>query len=82
MRQAGATALFLMSLDAKNVARILKAAEQQGWEPEVAYLGASSYHRVMTTLAGSAAEGVQPFLPYSLSPVRTGRSSPRSGFRR
>jgi ABC-type branched-subunit amino acid transport system substrate-binding protein len=66
MRQAGAKGLFMMSVDAKNIARVLKAAQQQGWKPDVIFLGAAGYDRVMANLAGTAAEGVQLFLGYSL----------------
>jgi branched-chain amino acid transport system substrate-binding protein len=66
MRQAGAKGLFLMSVDAKNMARILKAAEQQGWKPDVVLLGAAGYDRVMSSVAGSAAEGVQLYLSFAL----------------
>jgi len=66
MRQSGAKALFLIAVDAKNIARILKAAQQQGWKPEVVFVGSAGYDRAMSTLAGSAAEGVQFFLPYAL----------------
>lgn len=66
MRQAGAKALFLMSVDAKNVARILKAGEQQGWRPDVVFLGPSSYDTAMLTLAGGAAEGALVFQAYAL----------------
>jgi ABC-type branched-subunit amino acid transport system substrate-binding protein len=66
MRQAGAKALFLMSVDAKNVARILKAGQQQGWRPDVVFLGPSSYDTAMLTLAGGAAEGALVFQGYAL----------------
>jgi ABC-type branched-subunit amino acid transport system substrate-binding protein len=66
MRQAGAKALFLLAVDAKNIARILKAVQQQSWKPDVIFVGSAGYDRAMSTLAGSAAEGVQFFLPYAL----------------
>ena len=66
MRQADAKALFLMSVDAKNVARILKAAQQQGWRPDVVFLGPSSYDPAMVTLAGTAADGALVFQGYAL----------------
>ena len=66
MRQSGAKGLFLIAVDGKNIARILKAAQQQGWKPDIAFVGSAGYDRAMSTLAGSAAEGVQLFLPYAL----------------
>ena len=61
MRQSGVKAVFLIALDAKNVARVLKAAAQQNWKPDVWILGASAYDKTLLTLAGPAAEGVLIF---------------------
>jgi ABC-type branched-subunit amino acid transport system substrate-binding protein len=61
MRQSGVKAVFLVALDAKNVARVLKAAAQQSWKPDVWILGASAYDRALLVLAGPAAEGITIF---------------------
>lgn len=66
MRQSGVKAVFLIALDAKNVARVLKAASQQNWKPDVWILGASAYDKTLLTLAGPAAEGVHIFSIASL----------------
>ena len=58
MRQAGVKAFFTTSADAKTMARILKAMQQQGFKPEFIALGASAYDATFPTLAGAAAEGV------------------------
>ena len=66
MRQSGVKAVFLIALDAKNVARVLKAAAQQSWKPDVWILGASAYDKTLLALAGPAAEGVHIFSIASL----------------
>jgi ABC-type branched-subunit amino acid transport system substrate-binding protein len=66
MRQSGVKAVFLVALDAKNVARVLNAAHQQNWKPDVWILGASAYDRALLTLAGPSAEGVTIFSTVAL----------------
>jgi len=76
MRQSGVKAVFLVALDAKNIARVLKAAAQQNWKPDVWMLGASAYDRTLLTLAGPAAEGVHVYSIASLYAGEDGGSVP------
>lgn len=66
MRQSGVRAVFLIALDGKNVARVLKAASQQSWKPDVWIVGGSAYDRVVPALAGSAADGIHIFSTLAL----------------
>ena len=76
MRQSGVRAVFLVALDAKNVARVMRAAQQQNWKPDVWMLGASAYDRTLLTLAGPAAEGAHVFVQYALYAGEDGGNVP------
>ncbi|MEY2476142.1 MAG: hypothetical protein QOG87_1457 [Actinomycetota bacterium] len=67
MRNEGVRFLFLLAVDVKAAARILKAAQSQGWKPDAVALGASAYDPQLVPLAGKEAlEGVYMFLPTAM----------------
>lgn len=58
MRSSGVQALFLDASDVKTVARVLNAAKQQGWKPQLVAPGATMYDGTLFKLLTSgAAEG-------------------------
>ena len=65
MRQSGVKAFWTTSADAKTMARLVKAMEQQGFKPEFIAFGASGYDPAFLALAGSASEGV--FIDHQLA---------------
>jgi hypothetical protein len=67
MRNEGVRLLFLVAVDVKAAARILKAAQGQGWKPDLVALGASAYDPQLVPLAGKdALEGVYLYLPTAM----------------
>jgi branched-chain amino acid transport system substrate-binding protein len=58
MRQAGVKAFWTTSADAKTMARVVKAMDQQGFKPAFIALGASGYDPAFLALSGGASEGV------------------------
>ena len=56
-RQSGVKAFWTTSADAKTMARIAKAMDQQGFKPDFVAFGASGYDPALIALAGSAVEG-------------------------
>jgi hypothetical protein len=58
MRQSGVKGFWTTAADAKTMARILRAMDQQGFKPEFIGFGASGYDASLPVLAGTAAEGV------------------------
>jgi ABC-type branched-subunit amino acid transport system substrate-binding protein len=57
MRAKGVKLVIEISADAKAVARIMSAAQQQNWKPQGWIGGASTYDSQFLPLAGAAAEG-------------------------
>jgi ABC-type branched-subunit amino acid transport system substrate-binding protein len=67
MRNRGIRLLFLIAVDVKSAARIVKAAKGQNWKPDLVALGASAYDPQLVPLAGAdALEGVYGFLPTAM----------------
>jgi ABC-type branched-subunit amino acid transport system substrate-binding protein len=58
MRQSGVKSFWTTSADAKTMARIVKAMDQQDFKPEFIAFGASGYDPAFLALAGGASEGV------------------------
>jgi ABC-type branched-subunit amino acid transport system substrate-binding protein len=67
MRTGGIKTLVLIAADAKSIARILAAADQQGFKPEITLVGASGYDQQVLKLASAKAlEGVMLYLPTAM----------------
>jgi ABC-type branched-subunit amino acid transport system substrate-binding protein len=62
MRSKGVKLVIEISADAKSVARIQTAAQQQNWKPDAWFNGASTYDSNYLPLAGSASEGTYVYL--------------------
>ena len=57
MRSKGIKLVIEISADAKTVARLQNAAQQQNWKPEAWFGGAAVYDSSYLALAGAASEG-------------------------
>ncbi len=55
MEQAGVQMLVLVSTDAQIAAKIISEAHQQGWHPQVTWMGAAGYTDTIVQQAGGSA---------------------------